>query len=115
VLSNRHHLRHAAQLAERYGCPTLCHEAGLHEFAEGPAVEGFGFGERLAADLVALEMDAICPEDTVLRIEHGGGALLFADSLIHHSRVGFVPDRLIGEDPEAVKEKIRRRCATSAR
>lgn len=111
VLSNRHHLRHAAELAERYSCPILCHEAGLHEFAEGPAVEGFAFGDRLAVDLVALEMDAICPEETVLHIEHGGGALLFADSLIHHSRVGFVPDRLIGENPEAVKEQIRQRCA----
>jgi hypothetical protein len=111
VLSNRHHLRHAPELAERYGCPILCHEAGLHQFEDGPEVEGFAFGERLADDVVALEMDAICAEDTVLRIEHDGGALLFADSLIHRDRVGFVSDRLIGEDPDAVKAKIRRRCA----
>lgn len=111
VLSNRHHLRHAPQLAERYGCPILCHEAGLHEFEGGPEVQGFAFGDRLADDVVALEMDAICPEDTVLRIEHGGGALLFADSLIHYDRVGFVSDRLIGDDPEGVKRKIRERCA----
>ncbi|HEX2392474.1 MAG TPA: hypothetical protein VHI77_06105 [Solirubrobacterales bacterium] len=111
VLSNRHHLRHAPQLARRYGCPILCHEAGLHRFEDRPEVEGFAFGDRLADDVVALEMDAICAEDTVLRIEHGGGALLFADSLIHHGRVGFVSDRLIGEDPEAVRAKIRRRCA----
>ena len=111
MLSNRHHLRHAPELAERFGCPILCHEAGLHEFEGGPAVEGFAFGERLAEDVVALEMDAICPEDTVLRIEHGGGALLFADSLIHYGHVGFVSDRLIGEDPEGVKRKIRERSA----
>lgn len=112
VLSNRHHLRHAEQLAARFDCPILCHEAGLHEFEGGPAVEGFGFGERLAADVVALEMDAICPEDTVLRIEAGGGALLFADSLINHGGVGFVPDNLIGEDPEPVKRRVRERVAT---
>jgi len=111
VLSNRHHLRDAPRLAERYGCPILCHEAGLHEFADGPAVAGFAFGERLAADLVALEMDAICPEDTVLRIEAGGGALLFADSLIDYGGVGFVPDQLIGDDPEGVKAKIRANAA----
>lgn len=111
VLSNRHHLRHAPELAGRFGCSILCHEAGLHEFAGGPEVEGFAFGERLADDVVALEMDAICPEDTVLRIEHGGGALLFADSLVHYGEVGFVPDRLIGEDPEGVKRKVRERCA----
>lgn len=110
VLSNRHHLRHAGLIAERFGCPILCHEAGLHEFEDGPEVAGFAFGERLAADLVALEMDAICPEDTVLRVEAGGGALLFADSVIDYGGLGFVPDDLIGEEPEAVKRKVRSRC-----
>ena len=112
VLSNRHHLRQAPELAERFGCPILCHEAGLHQFEDGPAVRGFAFGERLAADVVALEMGAICPEDTVLLIESGGGALLFADSVIHYDEVGFVPDSLIGEDPESVKREARERCAT---
>jgi len=111
VLSNRHHLRHAPEVAERFSCPILCHEAGLHEFEDGPQVDGFAFGERLADDIVALEMDAICPEDTVLRIEAADGALLFADSLIHHGAVGFVPDNLIGEDPEGVKRRIRERGA----
>lgn len=111
VLSNRHHLRHAPQLAERFDCPILCHESGLHEFDDGLAVEGFGFGDRLAADVVALEMDAICPDDTVLRIGAGGGALLFADSLIRYGTVGFVPDHLIGEDPEGVKQRVRERVA----
>ncbi len=111
VLSNRHHLRHAPELAERFGCPILCHEAGLHEFSDGPEVQGFAFGERLAEDVVALEMDAICPEDTVLQIEHGGGALLFADSLINYGEVGFVPDDLIGDDPKGVKRRIREHCS----
>lgn len=111
VLSNRHHLRHAVDMAERFGCPILCHESGLHEFEDGPQVEGFGFGERLADDVTALEMDAICPDDTVLRVDAGDGALLFADSLIHYGEVRFVPDNLIGDDPEAVKHRIRERCA----
>lgn len=111
VLSNRHHLRQAPELAERFGCPILCHEAGLHEFEGGPEVQGFAFGERLADDVLALEMGAICPEDTVLAIESGGGALLFADSLIHYGEIGFVPDDLIGDDPESVKRLTRERCA----
>jgi hypothetical protein len=112
VLSNRHHLRHGRQLAERFDCPILCHEAGLHEFEGGPAVAGFAFGERLAGDVVALEMDAICPEDTVLRVEAGGGALLFADSLIYGGdEVGFIPDHHLGDDPEAVKREIRAHAA----
>jgi hypothetical protein len=114
VLSNRHHLRHAPQIAERFGCPILCHESGLHEFEGGPQVSGFAFGDRLCDDIAALEMDAICPDDTVLRIEAGGGALLFADSLINYGGVGFVPDNLIGDDPEGVKSKVRERCSELA-
>jgi hypothetical protein len=111
VLSTRHHLRDSEAIAERSGCPILCHESGLHEFSDGPSVEGFAFGERIADDVTALTMDAISPDDTVLRIDVGEGALLFADSLINHGGIGFVPDRLIGDDPEGVKTKIRERAA----
>jgi hypothetical protein len=112
VLSNRHHLRDGAAIAERFGCPILCHEAGLHEFADGgPEVTGFAFGERLAPDVVALEMDRICPEDTVLKIEAGGGALLFADGVVHYGELGFVPDEHLGDDPDTMKRQIRARCA----
>lgn len=110
VLSNRHHLRDSVAIAERFGCPVLCHESGLHEFEGGPEVGGFAFGDRLAGDVTALEMDAICPDDTVLRIAAGDGALLFADSLISYAGLGFVPDHLIGDDPEEVKARVRERC-----
>jgi hypothetical protein len=110
VLSTRHHLRDAPEIAERFDCPILCHESGLGEFEDGPAVEGFAFGDRLAGDVVALQMDAISPDDTVLRIEQSGGALLFADSVVNRGSLGFVSDKLIGEDPEAVKAKVSERC-----
>jgi hypothetical protein len=107
VLSCRHHLRDAEKVAAEFGCPILAHEAGLHEFEGGPSVEGFAFGDELADDVTALEMGAIAPDDTVLRIDAGGGALLFADAVINYGGPGFVPDQLIGDDPEGVKEKVR--------
>ena len=110
VLSTRHHLRHSEKLVKRFGCPILCHESGLHEFEDGLEVRGFSFGERVADDVVALEMDAISPDDTVLRIEAGGGVLLFADSVVSYGGLRFVPDHLIGEDPEGVKARIREKC-----
>ena len=110
ILSTRHHLRHSEQIAERFGCPILCHESGLYEFEEGPEVQGFAFGDRLAGDVLALEMDSISPDDTVLRIDAGQGALLFADSVIHYGQLAFVPDHLIGDDPDGVKEQVRARC-----
>jgi hypothetical protein len=111
VLSNRHHLRHAEQIAERFGCPILCHQAGLHEFEGGPQVDGFSFGDQLAPDVKALPMDAICPEDTALRIDAAEGALLFADSLIHYGQIGFVPENLLGDDPEGVKQAAVKRAS----
>jgi hypothetical protein len=34
VLSNRLHYRDSALYAKRFGCPVLCHEAGLSHFAD---------------------------------------------------------------------------------
>jgi glyoxylase-like metal-dependent hydrolase (beta-lactamase superfamily II) len=108
LLTNRHHYRKSAAFVEAFGCPVLCHEAGLHEFENGPDVKGFSFGDEIAPGIVALEMDAICPEDTVLRIDVAQGALAFADSLIHYGgNVGFVPDQFM-DDPDEVKRGVRK-------
>jgi hypothetical protein len=112
VLSTRHHLRHSEQIAERFGCPILAHRDGLHDFEGGPQVEGFDFGDRLAPDVRALTMDAISPDDTAFHIDVAEGAILFADSVVNHGRVGFVSDRLIGDDPAAVKEQIVERVSS---
>ena len=110
VLTNRHHYRHSQRFVEAFGCPVLCHEAGLHEFEGGPDVTGFGFDDEVAPNIVALEMDAICPEDTVLHIEVGDGLLAFADGLIRYGgSLGFVPDEYM-DGPEAVKRGVRESC-----
>ena len=109
VLTNRHHLRHSERLVEAFACPILCHEAGLHEFAGGgPEVTGFRFGDTLRPGVEALELDAICAEETTLAIAAGGGVLAFADAIIRYGgRIGFVPDYLLGDDAEQVKRDIR--------
>jgi len=109
VLTNRHHLRHSEHFAHAFGCPILCHEAGLHEFSDGgPAVTGFRFGDTLRPGVEALELDAICAEETTLHIATGDGVLAFGDAIIRYSgEIGFVPDFLLGEDPEQVKRDIR--------
>ena len=106
VLSVRHHLRHSECFAERFGCDIVAHEAGLHEFEDGgPDVAGFAFGDEIAPGVRALELAAICPEDTVLHIHAGLGALHFGDGLIrYHGRIGFVPDEYM-DDPERVKRR----------
>jgi glyoxylase-like metal-dependent hydrolase (beta-lactamase superfamily II) len=112
LLTNRHHYRHSGRFQDAFGCPVFCHRAGLHEFAGGiEKVEGFSFGEEVAPEIVALEVGAICPEETALYLrEVGGGAMAFADGLVRYSdgSLGFVPDFLLGEDPEEVKQGLRR-------
>jgi hypothetical protein len=111
VLTNRHHYRSSAAFVERFGCPVRCHEAGLHEFAgTDRAVEGFAWGDGLAADVEAVRLNAICPEETVLHVRRGDGALAFADGVVRLSgdALEFVPDGLLGDDPEQVKADLRR-------
>ena len=97
-------------LRRRSGCPIRCCYAGLHEFAGGPVVEGFAFGEELVPGITAHQLGAICPDDTALHIwTAGGGALGFADGLTRPRGGGlsFVPGLLMGDDPSAVRAELR--------
>ncbi len=110
VLTTRHHYRQSGRFVERFGCRVIASAPGIHEF-EGSdlRVEPFSFGDEIAPGVVAIGTDAISPDDTTLHIAHGGGALAFADGLIRgeDGSVGFVPDSLIGDDPEPVKDALR--------
>src|SRR3954452_81200 len=106
VLTNRHHYRDS----DRFGCPVLCHEAGLHEFSDGREVQGFAFGEELAEGVRALEVGVLTPEETAVHLGGPeGGALAFADCVIRgrHGELGFVPDSLLGDDPQAIRAGLR--------
>ena len=108
VPTNRHHYRGSDELRDEFGCSVLCSELGLHEFDGGPEVEGFSFGDELASGITALEVGAICPEETALHIDLHDGMLSFADGLIHYGELGFVSDRLLGDDPDGVKRGLRK-------
>jgi hypothetical protein len=107
VLSNRHHYRESGRFVEEFACGVRCSKPGLHEFEDGPTVDGFEFGEELAPGVIAVEVGAICPDDTALHFTGGNGALLFADALVRPGgALSFVPDFLMGDDPKAVKEEL---------
>jgi hypothetical protein len=109
LLSNRHHLRHAEELAAAFDCPIKAQRLGLHEFADGgPAVQAFDFGDTVAPGVTALEVGALTPEDTAFHLAAGPGVLLFADALIRDDdgALAFVPDSLMGDDPVGVRHGI---------
>jgi hypothetical protein len=106
VLTNRHHYRHSGRFAEAFGCPVLCNENGLHEFEDGREVQGFAFGDEVAPGITAAEVGVLCPEETALHVEIGDGFVALADSLTNYEELGFVSDRLLGDDPEAIKSGL---------
>lgn len=113
VLASRHHYRQADEFRERFGCPVLAHEAGL---ADLPGhVQGFAFGDELAPGVRALEVGVLSPEETAIHLAEG--ALAFADSVIRgrHGELAFVPDQLLGDDPDAIRAGLRQAFAKLAR
>ena len=111
VLTNRHHLRDSERIASAYGCPILCHEAGLHEFKGGPVVKGYSWGDELAPGIKALEVNTICDEETALLVDAGPGLLAVADAVMRYGgQLGFVPDQHLadeGVDVDELKAEIR--------
>jgi hypothetical protein len=107
LLSNRHHLRHGEQFAEEFGCTIECSKPGLHEFENGPEVVGFDFGDEVAPGIQALEIGAICPDESALLIGDAR-ALCIADGIRHYDgQMDFFADWLLGDDPEGVKAGLR--------
>lgn len=109
LLTIRHHYRQSARFVDAFGCPVLCHEDGLHEFEGGPDVQGFRPGDEVAPSIRACEVGVLAPDEAALHIAAGEGALACADGVIRtdNGELAFVPDWLIGDDPEGVKAGLR--------
>jgi glyoxylase-like metal-dependent hydrolase (beta-lactamase superfamily II) len=107
LLTNRHHYRDSDRFRSEFECPVLCSEPGLHEFEGGPRVESFSFGDEVAPGVTALEVGAICPDETALHVRAGEGLLAVADGVVSYEGLRFVPDQLLGDDPEGVKRGLR--------
>lgn len=107
-LTNRLHYRHSDRFAKAMGATVRCHRAGLSQFDKKRPVEGFTHGDVLPGGIVALEVGVLCPEETALYWPERGGVLAIGDAIIRaDDALGFVPDELMGDDPQAVKRGLR--------
>jgi len=103
LLSCRHHLRDSVELASRYGCNIHAPSPGMDAFKPSDGVVPYEHGDRLAGNVLADVIDTLSPDETALYLpDHL--ALVVADGVINAGgRLSFVPDFLIGDDPEPVK------------
>ncbi len=107
-LTNRLHYRHSADFVHYFNCKVWCHQAGLHHFNRQQHVIGFKNRERLPGGVIAINIDSLCPEETVLYIPLHGGILSIADSIIRErGKLIFVPDELLGDNPKQIKIAIK--------
>lgn len=110
VLTNRLHGRDTADIVARHGARVHSPRAGLHHFEGRPYdVLPFEPGDRPVTTVTAHELAAIAPDDGVLHIEAGDGALHFADGLlVRDGDVALMPDELM-DDPDQVRRLTRDR------
>ena len=114
VLSNRHHKRDAFETAERFGAPVCVPRVGLHEFDEDDPVEPYDFEEPFAGGAItAYQVTEYWPDDGALHIP-SVRALAIADTVINYDGLRFVPDNLMGDDPEAERQDMKRTLARLA-
>jgi len=107
VLSNRHHKREAFEAAERFGAPVRVPRVGLHEFGDDEPVEPYDFEEPFAGGAItAYQVTEYWPDDCALHIP-AVSALVIADTVINYGGLRFVPDNLMGDDPEAEKRDMK--------
>lgn len=115
LLTNRLHSRETARFVEAFGCEVWCNEAGRDHFGEEGEirelrVRGFAPGELLPGGIESLEVGVLCPDETAFRVPGSESALVVADGVVRNADgpLTFVPDPLLGDDPEAVKRGLGR-------
>jgi hypothetical protein len=109
VLTNRHHYRHCAEFEKAFGCTVWCNEEGMHEFTKGEKVRPFHAGDLLAGGIESHAVGVLCPDETALLLPVEGGALAIADGVVRDGDgpLTFVPDPLLGDDPDAIKQGLK--------
>jgi hypothetical protein len=105
LLSCRLHRRNTKDFVARYGCGVHAVRAGMHQFGPEDAVTPFDFGDTLAGGVQALLVDAISPDETAFHVPDVR-ALVVADGVMNYDGLSYVPDNLMGDDPETVKRGL---------
>jgi hypothetical protein len=108
VLTGRHHTRDSKSIADHFGIKVRVSQPGAEDASRKVEVVPFQWGETLAKGVTAFEIGAICPDESAIYSQGSSTALACADGLIRRgNELGFMPDSLLGDEPEAVKRDLR--------
>lgn len=108
VLTSGLHARHADRFAQAFGCVIRASPQALDRLGDAIDAEPYHDGDEVAPGITAIHIGSLSPDEYALHIAVGDGAIAFADGLIRYAgALGFVPDDLIGDEPEAVKEGLK--------
>jgi hypothetical protein len=108
VLTTGLHDRDSARLAKQFGIPIRAPHEAVARLGGTLEVEPFGDGDEVAPGVTAIHIGKLADDESALHIAVGDGAIAFADGLIRYGgALGFVPDALIGEHPDRVKEGLK--------
>jgi hypothetical protein len=105
LLTNRHHTRSAFDLQDRFGVTIRAPRTGMHELP-ADRVRPYDFGEELTAGIRPHAISETWPDETALVIP-GHRAVAIADGVTNYDGLGFFSDSLLGDDPEAEKQRLR--------
>ena len=113
LLTNRHHTRSAFDIQDRFGVTIRAPRPGMHDLP-ADRVRPYDFGERLSAGIVPHAISETWPDETALELP-GHRAIAIADGVHNYGGLGFFPDHLLGDDPEAEKQRLREGFGALAR
>ena len=105
LLTNRHHTRSAFELQDRFAVPIRAPKTGMHDLP-ADRVQPYEFGDELSTGIRPHAISDTWPDETALEIPRHR-AVAIADGVHNYDGLGFFPDHLLGDDPEAEKQRLR--------
>ena len=105
LLTNRHHTRSAFELQDRTGATIRAPRTGMHDLP-ADRVRPYDFGDTLSGGIRPHAISETWPDETALEIP-AHRAVAIADGVTNYDGLGFFSDSLLGEDPEAEKQRLR--------
>lgn len=110
VLTSGLHTRHADRFADEFGCVIVVSREAADRIGGALEAETYHENQYIAPGINPVRIGVLAPDEYALHIEVADGAMAFADGLTHYGgALGFFPDELLGDDPEGVKENLKRR------